>query len=151
SLSDAQVKKLQLEESLIILQSKYEELKGKIRRILDDVGQLIEKAETEDRQIEAPAVEENYSQYNDALPAEPLSPAPFEPSPADTTENKANNVSYFDEGKYSAGEEKETAGDENPDAENQQDPGLKRQRKKIDIANPDIIENFFRTDEDKNY
>ncbi|MBU4189997.1 MAG: DivIVA domain-containing protein [Candidatus Thermoplasmatota archaeon] len=32
SLSDAQVKKLQLEESLIILQSKYEELKGKIRR-----------------------------------------------------------------------------------------------------------------------
>ncbi len=39
----------------------------------------------------------------------------------------------------------------NPDAENQQDPGLKRQRKKIDIANPDIIENFFRTDEDKNY
>jgi len=151
SLSDAQVKKLQLEESMIILQSKYEELKGKIRRILDDVGQLIEKAETEDRQIEAPAVEENYSQYNDALPAEPLAPAPFEPSPADTTENKANNVSYFDEGKYSAGEEKETAGDENPDAENQQDTGLKRQRKKIDIANPDIIENFFRTDEDKNY
>ena len=55
------------------------------------------------------------------------------------------------EDKYSAAKEKETPGDENPDAENQQDPGLKRQRKKIDIANPDIIENFFRTDEDKNY
>ncbi len=71
SLSDAQVKKLQLEESMIILQSKYEEFKGKIRRMLDDVGQFIEKAETEDRQIEAPMVEENYSQHNDAFPAEP--------------------------------------------------------------------------------
>jgi cell division initiation protein len=172
SLSDAQVKKLQLEESMIILQSKYEEFKGKIRRMLDDVGQSIEKAETEDRQIEAPAIEENYSQQNDAFPVEPLAPAPSKLSSTDTAENKTNKVSYFDgfsfeqknkkeassekndiknemtpikeaEDKYSAGEEK--------DAENQQDPGLKRQRKKIDIANPDIIENFFRTDEDKNY
>ena len=97
-----------------------------------------------------------------------------------TAGTKTNNISYFDgysfdqknkkeassekndiknemtpikeaEVKYSDGEEKETAVDENPDAENQLDPGLKRQRKKIDIANPDIIENFFRTDEDKNY
>jgi cell division initiation protein len=180
SLSDAQVKKLQLEESMIVLQSKYEEFKGKIRRMLDDVGQSIEKAETEDRQIEAPAIEENYSQQNDAFPVEPPAPAPSRLSSTDTAENKTNKVSYFDgfsfeqknkkeassekndiknemtpikeaEDKYSAGEEKETAGDENPDAENQQDPGLKRQRKKIDIANPDIIENFFRTDEDKNY
>lgn len=151
SLSDAQVKKLQFEESIIILQSKYEEFKGKIRRMLDDVGQFIEKAETEDRQIEAPMVEENYSQHNDVFPAEPPAPDPFEPSSTDTTENKTNNVSYFAEDKYPAVEEKETAGDENPDEENQQDSGLKRQRKKIDIANPDIIENFFRTDEDKNY
>jgi cell division initiation protein len=179
SLSDAQVKKLQLEESMIILQSKYEEFKGKVRRMLDDVGQFIEKAETEDRQIEAPTVEENYSQQNDAFPAEPPVPDSSTPSSTDTAENKTNNVSYFDgfsfeqknkkeessekndtenemtplkeaEDKYSAGEEKETAGDENSEAENQQDPGLKRQRKKIDIANPDIIENFFRTDEDKN-
>jgi hypothetical protein len=28
---------------------------------------------------------------------------------------------------------------------------LKRQRKKIDIANPDIIENFFKADDDRNY
>ena len=151
SLSDAQVKKLQLEESMIILQSKYEEFKVKIRRMLDDVGQFIEKAETEDRQIEALTVEENYSQHNDAFPAEPPAPAPFETSSADTAETKTNKVSYLNEDKYSAGEEKETAGDENPDAENQQDPGLKRPRKKIDIANPDIVENFFRTDEDKNY
>lgn len=180
SLSDAQVKKLQLEESMIILQSKYDEFKGKIRRMLDDVGQFIEKAETEDRQIEAPAIEENYSQSSDALPAEPPTTAPSKPSSTDTAENKTNKVSYFDGfsfeqknkkeappekndikneltpikeviDKYYAGEEKETAGDENQDAENQQDTGLKRQRKKIDIANPDIIENFFRTDEDKNY
>jgi cell division initiation protein len=176
SLSDAQVKKLQLEESMIVLQSKYEEFKGKIRRMLDDVGQSIEKAETEDRQIEAPAIEENYSQQNDAFPVEPPAPAPSRLSSTDTAENKTNFDGFsFEqknkkeassekndiknemtpikeaEDKYSAGEEKETAGDENPDAENQQDPGLKRQRKKIDIANPDIIENFFRTDEDKNY
>jgi len=167
SLSDAQVKKLQLEESMIILQSKYEEFKGKIRRMLDDVGQFIEKAETEDRQIEALTVEENYSQSSDAFPAEPPTPAPFEPLTADTAENKTNKVSYFDgfsfdqKNKKEASSEKndiknemtpiKEAGDENPDAENQQDPGLKRQRKKIDIANPDIIENFFRTDEDKNY
>jgi len=151
SLSDAQVKKLQLEESMIILQSKYDEFKGKIRRMLDDVSQFIEKAETEDRQIEVPTVKESYSQSSDTLPAEPPTPAPSQPSSTDAVENKINKVSYFDEDKYSAGEEKEIAGDENPDAENQQDPGLKRQRKKIDIANPDIIENFFRTDEDKNY
>ncbi|MBE3095254.1 MAG: DivIVA domain-containing protein [Actinobacteria bacterium] len=167
SLSDAQVKKLQLEESMIILQSKYEEFKGKIRRMLDDVGQFIEKAETEDRQIEAPTVEENYSRHNDALPAEPPTPAPSKPSSTDTAENKTNKVSYFDgfsfeqKNKKEASSEKndiknemtpiKEAEDENPDAENQQDPGLKRQRKKIDIANPDIIENFFRTDEDKNY
>ena len=167
SLSDAQVKKLQLEESMIILQSKYEEFKGKVRRMLDDVGQFIEKAETEDRQIEAITVEENYSQNNDALTAEPPTPAPIEPSSADTIENNTEKVSYFDgflfeqKNKKEASSEKndiknemtptKEAEDENPDAENQQDPGLKRQRKKIDIANPDIIENFFRTDEDKNY
>ena len=180
SLSDAQVKKLQLEESMIILQSKYEEFKVKIRRMLDDVGQFMEKAENEDRQTDVSMIEENYSQHNDALPAEPPAPVPFEPSSTDTAGNKTNKVSYFDgfssdqknkkevssekndiknemtpikeaEVKYSDGEEKETAVDENPDAENQLDPGLKRQRKKIDIANPDIIENFFRTDEDKNY
>ncbi len=171
SLSDAQVKKLQLEEGMIVLQGKYEEFKGRIRKMLDDIGQFIEKAENEDRQIEAPAVEENYSQQTDALKAEPLV--------ADAG-NKTNKVSYFgdfsfektekkdeplenndiknemppikeSEEKYSASKEKETAGNENPETENQQDPGLKRQRKKIDIANPDIIENFFRTDEDKNY
>ena len=183
SLSDAQIKKLQLEESMIILQSKYEEFKGKIKRMLDEFSQFIEKAETEDRQIEASIVEENNSQRNDVFPAEPPAPAApdaSEPSSTDTVENKTNNVSYFDgfsfeqknkkeessekndtknemtpinepEDKYSAGEEKETVADKNPDAENQQDPGLKRQRKKIDIASPDIIENFFRTDEDKNY
>jgi cell division initiation protein len=167
SLSDAQIKKLQLEESMIILQSKYEEFKGKIRRMLDDVGQFIEKAETEDRQIEALTVEENYSQHNDALPTEPPAPAPVEPSSTDAAENKTNKVSYFDGFSFEQKNKKEAslekndiknemtpikkAEDENPDAENQQDPGLKRQRKKIDIANPDIIENFFRTDEDKNY
>lgn len=180
SLSDAQVKKLQLEESMIILQSKYDEFKGKIRRMLDDVGQFIEKAEAEDRQIEVPTVEENYSQSSDTLPAEPPTPAPSQPSSTDAAGNMANKVSYFSgfsfeqknkketppekndiknemipikeaEDKYSTGEEKEIAGDENPDAENQQDSGLKRQRKKIDIANPDIIENFFRTDEEAPY
>ena len=169
SLSDAQVKKLQLEESMIILQGKYDEFKGKIRRILDDVGQFIEKAETEDFQIEALTVEENYSKDKDALTTEPPAPtpAPFEASSDDTAETKTNNVSYFDgfssdqKNKKEASSEKndiknemtpiKEAEDKNPDVENQQDPGLKRPRKKIDIANPDIIENFFRTDEDKNY
>ncbi len=169
SLSDAQVKKLQLEESMIILQGKYDEFKGKIRRILDDVGQFIEKAETEDFQIEALTVEENYSKDKDALTTEPPAPtpAPFETSSDDTAETKTNNVSYFDgfssdqKNKKEASSEKndiknemtptKEAEDKNPDVENQQDPGLKRPRKKIDIANPDIIENFFRTDEDKNY
>ncbi|MCL5070314.1 MAG: DivIVA domain-containing protein [Actinobacteria bacterium] len=180
SLSDTQVKKLQLEESMIILQSKYEEFKARIKRMLDDMGQFIEKAEIEDSQTEAPAIEESYSQSSDALPAETPAPATSEPSSADTVENKTKKVSYFSgfsfeqknnkeaasgkndikdemtpireaEDKYSDAEEKETSEVENPDAESQQDPGLKRQRKKIDIANPDIIENFFRTDEDKNY
>ena len=180
SLSDVQVKKLQLEESMIILQSKYEEFKGKFKRMLEDVGRFIEEVETEDSQIEALTVEENSSRHNDVLPADFPVPAPFEPSSADAIEAKTNKASYFNaysfeqenkkeassekndiknemtpikeaEDKYSKGEEKEPAGNENPDAENRQDPGLKRQRKKIDIANPDIIENFFRTDEDKNY
>jgi cell division initiation protein len=180
SLSDAQVKKLQLEENMIILQSKYEEFKGKVRRMLDDVGQFIEKIETEDRQIETLTVEESYSQQNDAFQVESPVPNPINPFSSTAAENNTDKVSYFDgfsfeqknkkeaspgkneiekeiipveetKDKYSEIEDKETARDENPDAENQQDPGLKRQRKKIDIANPDIIENFFRTDEDKNY
>ncbi|MCL4415389.1 MAG: DivIVA domain-containing protein [Actinobacteria bacterium] len=180
SLSDTQVKKLQLEESMIILQSKYEEFKARIKRILDDFGQFIEKAEIEDHQAETPAVEESYFQSTDVLPAE--KPAPSEPksSSDEAVQNKISKVSYFGgfsfeqkkdkeptsekndveneiasvkeaEGKYSDTEEKKTLEVETPDTENQQDPSLKRQRKKIDIANPDIIENFFRTDEDKNY
>jgi cell division initiation protein len=167
SLSDAQVKKLQLEESMIILQSKYDEFKGKIRRMLDDVSQFIEKAENEDRQIEASMVDENYSKHKDDFPAEPPAQASSESLITDTTENKTSNVSYFDGSSFDEKNKKEVssekndvknevtptkeAEDENQDAENQHDPGLKRQRKKIDIANPDIIENFFRTDEDKNY
>ena len=69
SLSDAQVKKLQLEESMIILQSKYDEFKSKIRRMLDDVGQFIEKAEIENLQIETSMVKEDYSQHKDAFQA----------------------------------------------------------------------------------
>jgi len=180
SLSDAQIKKLQLEESMIILQSKYEELKSKIKRMLDDVGQFLERTENEDRQIETPVVEEDSSQQNNAFKAEPPVSDFLKTSSTETIENKTNKISYFNgfsfeqknkneasleksdikseippiketENKYSADEEKESAKNENPDTEIQQDPGLKRQRKKIDIANPDIIENFFRTDEDKNY
>lgn len=184
SLSDAQIKKLQLEESMIVLQSKYEELKGKIKRMLEDVNQFIEKVEKEDNRIETPAVEENFSRQNNVFTAEPAVSDFSKPSPVDTTESKINKISYFngfsfeqknkketsseksdinsdiksetnplkeEEDRNSTDEEKETAKKENPDTENQQDPGLKRQRKKIDIANPDIIENFFRTDEDKNY
>ena len=38
--------------------------------------------------------------------------------------------------------DKKDSGSKNKDNE------LKRERKKIDIANPDVIDNFFRTDED---
>jgi hypothetical protein len=37
---------------------------------------------------------------------------------------------------------------EEPQKINESDSNLKRERKKIDIANPDIIENFFRTSDD---
>jgi cell division initiation protein len=187
SLSDAQIKKLQLEESMIVLQSKYEELKGKIKRMLEDVNQFMEKVEKEDSQIPESAAEENFSQKKNVFTPEPVVSEFSKPAPVDTAESKINKISYFngfsfeqknkketfsdksdiendikndiknetvplkEEDSNSVSEEKETAKKENPETENQQDPGLKRQRKKIDIANPDIIENFFRTDEDKNY
>ena len=47
SLHDLQIKKLQMEESLIVLQSKYDDFKNRVKKTVIDMKQFIDEANTE--------------------------------------------------------------------------------------------------------
>jgi len=121
SLSDVQVKKLQLEESMIVLQGKYEEFKGKIRKMIDDVNRFVEKAETEDLQIGVSEVEENHSMKEDVFQEETPASSILKTLPAETAESKTNKVSYFEGFSFDRESEKEKSS-EKKDTKNEMAP-----------------------------
>jgi len=207
--------KFQVEESILILQSKYEEIKTRMKKLTEEVNQFIEAVDIsadlqkgdsfelakDDNNILA----ENEEEPPDAAPVSWKEPENIIQEPGESAgeeseksqdkkqDGQFSDFSGFD--KYNINTEKEgsyyfekigkqeiqekepeqafqkqeeekideksseaeqeiskhTAGSE-PQADkdeyslNEDNP--KRERKKIDIANPDIIENFFRASDD---
>ncbi len=201
-----QVKKLQLEESLIVLQGKYDDFKNKIKKTIIDMTQFIDEAnsdfdandyaETGFSDVKFSAGEDREQSVDDGpvkktaeeeIPAvtdeesadhgkEEDAPAETDNEIKETSSEPGQKMSVFDnynisneresgyyfERMQNQGKEpeKESLNDSNIDykpsdtqEEETQKTGvdesnLKRERKKIDIANPDIIENFFRASDD---
>lgn len=230
SLHDLQMKKLEMEESLIVLQGKYDDFKNRIKKNILDMTQFVDEAamsldeneytETNFEDVKFEAAEDN-NQDNIDVPVQKIDADESLEDTEDKSENsfqesrlaeKLNEIertktdsrqnmsvfdnynlntqrdsgSYFEriqrqnletereplkESEFSSkfsdiqiedvrkGERQTEEGlteerlkEERPLEETQRtdsdDSILKRERKKIDIANPDIIENFFRTSED---
>jgi cell division initiation protein len=205
SLHDIEMKKLAMEESLIVLQGKYDDFKNRIKKNILDMSQFIDEAttgldeneytETDFADVKYEAVEYKDQGMNDEL----MQKTTVDEVPAETDEepqtsfqenrtaekvnrventstDSGQNMSVFDN--YNLNTERESGsyferiqsqnlepereslkepdlGDKSSDVQkeevqkaNENDSSLKRERKKIDIANPDIIENFFRASED---
>jgi cell division initiation protein len=205
SLHELQMKKLAMEESLIVLQGKYDDFKNRIKKTILDMTQFIDEAttdldandftETDYAEVKYEAGEDK-AQEMDEEPGqgtagyEALAEADEKHKgfvPDNRLEQKSNitennsadpgqHPSVFDN--YSLNVERDSGsyfdriqkqnleperqpveepgfGNKSPDAQmeevqkaDENDSSLKRERKKIDIANPDIIENFFRASED---
>jgi cell division initiation protein len=205
SLHDLQMKKLAMEESMIVLQGKYDDFKNRIKKTILDMTQFVDEAtmdldandyaETDFTDIKYGAGEDKDQDMND----EPMQKTTLDDVQAETVEytgtyvkenlqteksdrienppaDARKNMSVFDNynlnterdsGSYfervqkqNMESEKESLeepdpGNKSPDVQIEEvqktvenDSNLKRERKKIDIANPDIIENFFRASDD---
>jgi cell division initiation protein len=205
SLHELQMKKLAMEESLIVLQGKYDDFKNRIKKTILDMTQFIDEATTDldtNDYSEADYSDVKYEADKDKTqgineePVQKTSADEVQPEaykknedfePDNQLEQKLNRVerpptdpsqhmSVFDN--YNLNAERESGsyferiqkqnlepgreslevpdfGDKSSDVQieevqktGENDSNLKRERKKIDIANPDIIENFFKASED---
>lgn len=216
ALSLLQKQKFHIEESIIILQSKYEEIKTKMKKMIEEINQYIDAMEI----APAPATEDSFElQQDDGFISETEGELPDQKTQdkADTAgaaeykdsemkpEEKSSgepfsDFSSFDKYNINAEREdinaeregsyyyerikKQEDGEKAAEQKQQKQHGLpqeeineavtqeqqdnsesaenqpasddysfdaeapKRERKKIDIANPDIIENFFRASDD---
>jgi len=205
SLHDLQMKKLAMEESLIVLQGKYDDFKNRVKKTIIDMTQFIDESSIEldeDEYTDTDFAGIKYEAAEDkdkGLDDEPIqkiiaTEVPGEPDEEPGTQlrenplaEKSNGIertspdsrqgmsvfdnynlnterdsgSYFERMQRQNLEaerepfEKQDTGAQSSDAQieeeqnaGEDDSSLKRERKKIDIANPDIIENFFRASED---
>jgi cell division initiation protein len=210
SLQDIEMKKLAMEESLIVLQGKYDDFKNRIKKNIVDMSQFVEDAGTgpdsneyteagfEDIKFDAGEYKDQSSNYEtlqqttvDEIPAEVEEEAEIPVKENRLTEKlsriertstdpgqkmsvfdnynlntERDSGSYFDRIQSQNLESKRESlnesdiDDKSPDVQAEQitsedmqntdedDSSLKIERKKIDIANPDIIENFFRASDD---
>ena len=203
SLEKFKSRKLKLEESIIVLQSRYDEFKGKIRKTAEDINRLVEEADyiytVEDDTAEETETGDDSDAgqvFEDSLSGEGLpgevktapeeSPEAFtekaeleekkqeeiqEEKPEEKPGNKSREYfSNFENFRVSQGSQSGYYFDKQPEEKNgtekqsrkshseekssdarhgeKSDDSPKRERKKIDIANPDIIENFFKASDD---
>ena len=225
SLHDIEMKKLKMEESLIVLQGKYDDFKNRIKKTIFEMTQFIDEATTglyENEYTETDFADIKYEAGEDkdqVLEDEPMQKITVDEVPDEADEDAATlpkenrlgenlnglertptdpgqRMSVFDN--YNLNTERDSGsyferiqnqnleperesleepdlGDKSSDVQtedvqtedvqteevqtgevqtgevektDEDDSSLKRERKKIDIANPDIIENFFRTSED---
>lgn len=204
SIENLAAKKLELKESIILLQTKYDEFKNRLRKTAADINQIVEETGT----IYIP--EENFSDESEAagketgkatdgdsrlaegdveeagfsgeilteFTAEKTEPETQEESGIKqekkagkkSEEKPARYLSNFENFKiqpergsgfyFDKPQDNNSAADKQTREAQSEDnsPGIqtsgknddspKRERKKIDIANPDIIENFFKASED---
>ncbi len=205
SLYDLQMRKLAMDESLIVLQGKYDDFKNRIKKTILDMTQFIDEAatdldandyaETDFADVKYETDEDKAHNMTDEPAQEIVADkiqAEADEKPGDivpdnqltqklnrierTTTDSRQPMSAFDN--YSLNTERDSGsyfermqkqnleperesleepdyGGKSSDVQieevkktDESDPSLKRERKKIDIANPDIIENFFRASED---
>ena len=158
ALGDLKTKKAGLEESIRKLQTGHDEFKNRVTKVIDEVSKFISSPEADyvfDIQPDPDTAEEAFEtagiikdkDLNDERAADS---AIDETGTDDNAEDK--NPETEDEHvkpENNANAEKFQADDSLTDNEgaDSKEEGLKKERKKIDIANPDIIENFFRTNE----
>jgi cell division initiation protein len=216
TLSDLQMRKLQFEESIILLQSKYDELKNKIKKLTEDMSAFIEDTNTVDISTEADSFElqsgdetditsesepntrhkaifEKQITYKTIIhekPAQEAEKNPGEESKEFSSFDRYKINSERDSGYYFERIQKQQEQEKTKETDQQKQEDLdktdqqkqedldktdqqkhqkvadnaeeqveketdfdetdtpKRERKKIDIANPDIIENFFKAADD---
>jgi cell division initiation protein len=163
SIKDLHNKRKELEEKIEVIRSRYEEFKNKIRNLAGDLNEISNKMDKEGLgkiEITEPAItEETLKSYE-----KEEKPTPKEEDKLTRKEEELVIQDIFKGGKEKSkdkenkieGSKKEESkivdegikGDKKDSGNKNKDNELKRERKKIDIANPDIINNFFRTDED---
>jgi cell division initiation protein len=203
SMHDLQMKKLQMEESLIVLQGKYDDFKNKIKKTVFDMTEFIDETNAEfdaigytgtgfadakfttgegqdlsmgnggvQKTAEGEVLPVKGKGSGDQIKEESQADDPnkIERTSTETGKNVFNNYNLSNESesgyyferiqeqpkepekeslkKPNTGYESSDTQKEEPQKINESDSNLKRERKKIDIANPDIIENFFRTSDD---
>lgn len=181
-IENLKMKKLQLEQDIIYLKSKHDELKAKINKAIEDLSaflqsqeinieidqkeeekELTEKVNTEGESFEKEELEQEISTDEDSSKTlaeeEKIIEADNINEISNETENQVDkdNRYYFD--KDISEKEKinrytqEFDSTKNEDraeksADSLKDDEIKKEKKKIDIANPEIIEDFFRTIDD---
>jgi cell division initiation protein len=135
TLEDLKLKKLQIEQSIILLQSKYDEFKLKVNKTIDELSGILraddfkydvvrEMEIDEAQEIDTGKVNEEINQEVPETEEIPEVQTDDSITEEPGKENENQSGYYFDD---------------NP---------VKKERKKIDIANPDIIEDFFKTSDD---
>jgi len=163
ALGELQSKKMKLEESMLVLRGKYDELKDKIRRLLENFNQYISEIDAEYFEgVEYPEKKDSEDLKEDEqAPDQSLTAETPSETPGEAFELKDYKISqerdsgfYFvrDREKEKKEEQKKSETEETThhiqETEKADESSQKRQRKKIDIANPDIIENFFKASDD---
>jgi len=201
AFEDLKAKKAQMEESVLALQSRYEEFRDKVKNVIGDLSKFVAGSSIEHVfEAQAPEIEDKSLEEVSRDNIIDEGPETGELNDSDmsiTREDGTGMVEAANEPEESAGttikekDGKESPADDSgelegfksshkqksgssrlaeepPEGEKSEYPGktdaaeapgdlktgksdgveLKRDRKKIDIANPDIIENFFRTNND---
>jgi cell division initiation protein len=157
ALGDLKTKKAELEKSIRKLQTGYDEFKNRVTKVIDEVNNFISSPEADyivdilpEPDIAEDAVETGViiedKDLNDEISVE--SNIDIKDA-GDNTEVKNPEIQDMQaKPENTANTEKFQPNEsltDNADNNKKEEDGLKRERKKIDIANPDIIENFFRT------
>ena len=155
SYKELLLKKQELERKVKYIQDKYEEFKNETKKMLEDFMEFISKMDSSYRLDQLKKVLDKEGSEEDKKLVHGAS-SNYEKEDffnieesSKVDENKIKDeVSRTDtEKEKDKDKEKEKDNKESLD-KSKRDYELKRDRRKIDIANPDIIDEFFRTDED---
>ncbi len=167
SYKELLLKKQELEGKVKHIQDKYEEFKNETKKMLEDFMKFISKMDSsykldqlekvldkESSKEEKKLVHSTSSDYDneDFFNIEESLKVDENKIKDKTimTDTEKEKDTDKDKDKYTEKEKDEDKDEDNKESldKSKRDYELKRDRRKIDIANPDIIDEFFRTDED---
>jgi cell division initiation protein len=172
SYKDLLSKKTQLERDISGLSEEYEDFKDKISKLIDEFKELTSKtgvsktisfSETEKKDLDVGGIiidkgfKEDKEEEDKEESLSLVEELEAESNKEKEEESEEENFESEEEGKEETNKEediteerKETDFEQTDETEEEEDSGYKpkRVKKKMDIANPDIINDFFKTDED---